>query len=85
MKITKKHLTIIKGCSFSYDDFCGLNRSGFNKESFEIKLGHWTIAKIVQGDNNKYYLSGTYMPFKSKETAIRGLLERINKRLYKKI
>lgn len=81
--IRKKDLFLEKGMSYSHDDYPYLYRNGSSKfggVSYAIFIGSFQIAGIVECNNGRFVLSHTYSDFKSFEGAMRGLLERLNKR-----
>ena len=81
IKINRSCLSLIECHSFSFNDFSYLDdNGGYSGEfAYRVCIGSWRIANIIRAKNGKYLISNIYSTFKSFSSAIRGLLNRLNK------
>lgn len=77
-KIKKCDLVIEGSTSFSYSSFPKLQRYNLGDPSFEIKIGSFTVAKIVVDFEGKWHVSNVFSKYKSFDNAIKSILKRLN-------
>lgn len=79
--LKKKNLVIRKSVGYSFDDFPYLSKnkgSNFDYKSYDVLIGCFKIATILECSNKKWIVSDIYSTYSSYDGAIKGLLKRLN-------